>query len=267
MGILNVTPDSFSDGGLHAEPGPAVEAGIRMQEEGAAWLDVGGESTRPGASPVPADVQMRRVVPVISKLARRLRIPISIDTSEPAVARAALDAGASIVNDVQGFRDPAMRKAAAARAAFVVVMHMQGKPASMQVAPSYRDPVEEIVDFLSRQARLLGEAGLPRERIFLDPGIGFGKALAHNLEILRRIREFSALGHPLVVGTSRKSFLGALTGREVGERLPATLGSVAWLAMAGVEIVRVHDVKAAVDCLRVIDAIAGRAPARKAATA
>lgn len=267
MGILNVTPDSFSDGGLHAEPGPAVEAGIRMQEEGAAWLDVGGESTRPGASPVPADVQMKRVVPVISKLARRLRIPISIDTSEPAVARAALDAGASIVNDVQGFRDPAMRKAAAARAASVVVMHMQGKPASMQVAPSYRDPVEEIVDFLSRQARLLGEAGLPRERVFLDPGIGFGKALAHNLEILRRIREFSALGHPLVVGTSRKSFLGALTGREAGERLPATLGSVAWLAMAEVEIVRVHDVKAAVDCLRVIDAIAGRAPARKAATA
>ncbi len=266
MAILNVTPDSFSDGGKNLDPDAAVDAGLRMRDAGAAWIDVGGESSRPGARSVPEEIEKRRVVPVIERLARRIGIPISVDTAKPEVARAALDAGAVMVNDIRGFRDQAMRALVAKRGAAAIVMHMQGEPASMQVSPAYGDPVAEISAFLAGQAALLAAAGLPREKIHLDPGIGFGKTLAHNLEILRRIGEFSALGHPLVVGTSRKSFLGAVTGSPVDDRLAATLGSVAWLALAGVDLVRVHDVKPAVDVIRVLAAIA-ETPTRKALSA
>ena len=256
MGVVNVTPDSFSDGGRFADPDETAGAALRMAEEGAAWIDVGGESTRPGAGPVSVEDVLERVLPVLERLHGRLSVPVSIDTSKPEVARAALEAGASIVNDVRGLRDPALRELAAEHGASVVVMHMQGEPGTMQAAPSYVDPVTEIGAFLSRQAELLHAAGVPREKIHLDPGIGFGKTLAHNIEILRRIGELAALGHPLVVGTSRKSFLGALTGASVEGRLAGTLASVAWLALAGVDVVRVHDVRAAVDCLRVIEALA-----------
>lgn len=257
MAVLNVTPDSFSDGGKHLDEDAAVDAGLRMRDAGAAWIDVGGESSRPGARSVPAETEMRRVVPVIERLARRVGIPISIDTSKPEVAHAALAAGATMVNDIKGFRDPEMRALVVKRGAAALVMHMQGEPVSMQVSPAYGDPVVEVSAFLAAQAGLLASVGVSRDRIYLDPGIGFGKTLAHNLAILRRIGEFAALGFPLAVGTSRKAFLGAVTGSAVDERLAATLGSVAWLALAGVELVRVHDVRQAIDVIRVIEAITG----------
>lgn len=256
MGILNVTPDSFSDGGRHLDPGAAAEAAFRMAEEGACWIDVGGESTRPGADPVPVEEELRRVLPVLSRLAGRIRIPLSIDTSKPAVARAALAAGASVVNDVTGFRDPDMIRAVSENGAAAIVMHMRGTPRDMQRNPVYGDVLDEVAAFLRERASRLVEAGVPPERVYLDPGIGFGKTLAHNVALLARVRAFAALGHPLVVGPSRKSFLGALTGTAVDERLPGTLAAVAWLTLQGVQVVRVHDVKAAVDCIRVVAALA-----------
>ncbi len=255
MGVLNVTPDSFSDGGRFPDPEAAAAAALRMAAEGASWIDVGGESSRPGAAPVSADVERGRVLPVLERLSGRLEIPLSIDTTKPEVARAALAMGASIVNDVTGFTNPAMRDLAAETNAVAVVMHMQGAPASMQTAPSYGDVVSEILEFLAAQTAALESAGVSRDKIYVDPGIGFGKTLAHNLAILSRIDTFAALGFPVVAGPSRKAFIGALTGRPVEDRLAGTLGAVAWMAAKGVSVVRVHDVREAVDCLKVFEAL------------
>lgn len=258
MGVLNLTPDSFHPESRH-DPASAVDAALRMADAGADWIDIGGESTRPGAEPVAEAEEIRRVVPAIHALRRRTPVPLSIDTRKPAVARAALDAGASILNDVGGFRDPEMARLAAASGARLVVMHMRGEPRSMQEDPRYGNVVAELSAFFGERVERLLALGVGRERIWLDPGIGFGKTLDHNLEILRRIGELRTLGFPLLVGTSRKSFLGALTGRtDPRERLAGTLASVCWLALQGVEAVRVHDVPETADALRVIEAVSFR---------
>jgi dihydropteroate synthase len=250
FGIVNVTPDSFSDGGKYAGVPEAVEAGLTMAEEGADVIDIGGESTRPGSQPVPAEEQIRRTVPVIAELAKRLEPhgpAISIDTRLAPVARAALDAGASIVNDITALRDDeAMAPLVASRNAAVVLMHMQGTPATMQKAPTYTDVVAEVRQFLAERIAAATTAGIARERIIADPGIGFGKTTAHNLDILRRAREFRSLGVPLLIGPSRKRFIGeVLRIPEPINRLNGTLAAVAACVLAGVECVRVHDVAAA----------------------
>jgi dihydropteroate synthase len=250
FGILNVTPDSFSDGGQHVGVPEAVEAAFRMVEEGADAIDIGGESTRPGSQPVPAEEQIRRTVPVIVELAKRLEPDgpaISIDTRLAAVAQAALDAGATIVNDITALRDDeAMASLVASRSAGVILMHMQGTPATMQQCPTYTDVVAEIRQFLAERIAAATAAGIARERILADPGIGFGKTTAHNLDILRRAGEFRSLGVPLLIGPSRKRFIGEVLGiSEPIKRLNGTLAAVAACVLAGVECVRVHDVAAA----------------------
>ena len=250
MGILNVTPDSFSDGGRHLDPRAAVAAGLAMKE--ADILDVGGESTRPGAFPVAAAEEIRRVVPVIRALARRGRL-VSIDTSKPDVAAAAFAAGARILNDVTALADPETGRAAARARAPVILMHMRGGPRTMQAAPRYRDVVAEIRSFFSERMERALSLGIPRDRILLDPGIGFGKTLAHNLEILRRLEEFRSLGRPLVVGTSRKSFIGRILDRPAGERRDGTAATVAACVLRGADVVRVHDVREMSDAARMAD--------------
>ena len=256
MGILNVTPDSFSDGGRFLDHARATEHGLQMASEGAAILDVGGESTRPGSQAVPTGDQIRRVVPVIEALSTSVAVPISIDTHDPEVARAALDAGASILNDITALADERMIELAVEREVPVVLMHMQGTPVTMQIEPHYDDVVREVRDFLLARCEKANRLGVPRERLIIDPGIGFGKTLAHNLSILRHIDQFVATGYRVLVGTSRKGFLGTLTGREApGDRVFGTAATVTLCAAAGVSIVRVHDVVAAVDVLRVTYAI------------
>ena len=242
-GILNVTPDSFSDGGRWLEPGAAVEQGLRLIEEGADVLDVGGESTRPGAAEVPAAEERRRVVPVIEALvAAGVKVPLSVDTRKAEVARAALDAGAGIVNDVSaGTHDAALLPLVAERRAGLVLMHMQGEPGTMQRAPTYGDVVLEVRRWLEARRRAALEAGIPAGSLWLDPGIGFGKTLEHNLALLQGLERFTALG-PVLLGASRKSFLGALTGRLPAERLVGSLACAARAAQAGVAAVRGHDV-------------------------
>lgn len=257
MGILNVTPDSFSDGGDFFEKDQAVAAGLRMAEQGAAVLDVGAESTRPGARPVPADEQIRRAVPVIEQLARRVNIPISIDTCDPDVAAAAVQAGASILNDISALADERMARLAAGNHLPVVLMHMQGTPQTMQQNPRYDDVLAEVRDFLSRRASYARSLGIPRERIFLDPGIGFGKTLEHNLLLLRHLEQLVALGFRVLVGPSRKRFIGQLTGRDnPKDRLFGTAAAVALAAAKGASILRVHDVAPMADVLKVARAIA-----------
>jgi dihydropteroate synthase len=259
MGVLNVTPDSFSDGGRYADPGTAVAHGRSLFEAGADLLDVGGESTRPGSQRTPAEEQLRRVLPVIESLRRDLgdQCLLSIDTTRAAVARAALDAGAAIVNDISaGMDDPEMLPLAAARGCPIVLMHMQGTPATMQESPSYRNVVEEVAEHLKERQAAARAAGIAEHRILLDPGIGFGKAAHHNLELLRRLSELAALGRPLVLGTSRKGFLGRITGEtDPHDRLFATAASVAWCVANQAAIVRVHDVEPIVKVVRVIRAI------------
>jgi dihydropteroate synthase len=250
VGILNVTPDSFSDGGKYFEPAAAVEAGCRMADEGADVVDVGGESTRPGSGYVPADEQIRRTQPVIAELTKCFGPggpAISIDTRLAAVAKAALDAGATIINDVSALRDdPALAHLAADRGAGVVLMHMKGTPADMQHKPAYRDVVGEIREFWEDRIAAAVRAGIPRERIIVDPGIGFGKTTAHNLEILGRLAELRELLVPVMVGPSRKRFIGEVLGIEQSaDRLMGTMAAVAACVLAGVELVRVHDVAAA----------------------
>lgn len=243
MGILNVTPDSFSDGAAYMEPERAVERALEMEEEGADSIDIGGESTRPFAEPVSELEELNRVIPVIEMLAGRLSIPISIDTWKSSVARSALQAGAEIVNDVSGGTfDPGMWEVVASSGAGLVVMHTRGRPQEMQLETSYRSLVPEIIDFLRDRIEHAASCGIPRERIVLDPGIGFGKSTEGNLEILRRLSEFSVLGRPLLIGTSRKSFIGKVLGRQVGERLFGTAATVALAVAGGASIVRVHDV-------------------------
>lgn len=255
MGILNVTPDSFADGGRYGSAASAVDAGLRMVEEGADILDVGGESTRPGAEPVAEDEEIRRVVPVIEGLASA-GVPISIDTRKAGVARAALAAGASIVNDVSGARDPEMFETVAACGAGLVLMHMRGDPRDMQVSPEYGDVVSEVRTYLNERVESAIFAGITADRIAIDPGIGFGKTLEHNLSLLRNLSSFSGLRCPIVVGPSRKRFIGAvLDDAPVEDRLEGTAGAVAWLAAIGADIVRVHDVREMSRVVRVVDAI------------
>jgi dihydropteroate synthase len=250
MGVVNVTPDSFSDGGAFDEPADAIAHGRRLAAEGAGILDVGGESTRPGAAPVPAEEELRRVLPVVEGLARSARV--SIDTMKLAVAEAALDAGATYVNDVTAFRhDPDLAGLVADRGADCCLMHMLGEPRTMQRDPRYGDVVSEVKAFLADRLAFAVVAGVPEERIQLDPGIGFGKTLEHNLELLRRLGELTELGRPVVVGTSRKSFLGRITGRDVAERVPATIATCVLALERGARVFRVHDVAEVADALKV----------------
>lgn len=256
MGVVNVTPDSFSDGGLFLDADAAVAHGEQLVEEGAGILDVGGESTRPGAAEVGAEEELARVEPVVGGLAGAATV--SIDTSKASVAAAALGAGASIVNDVTALRgDPEMAAVCADGEAGLVLMHMQGDPRTMQAEPRYDDVVDDVRAFLSERLEAALAAGVGEERVWLDPGIGFGKTLDHNLELLRRLGELRQLGRPLVVGTSRKSFIGRIDGSEVGERLGGTIASSVLAAAEGAEVLRVHDVAAAAQALRVAAAILG----------
>ena len=263
MGVVNVTPDSFSDGGRFLDPDAAVAQALRLAEEGADLVDVGGESTRPGAPPVPADDEVRRVVPVIQRLrARGFALPISIDTWKGAVARAALAAGAGLVNDVTGLSDADLGRAAAEAGAPVVLQHTRGTPADMASRASYGDVAAEVARELEDALRRAEAAGVPRERTILDPGLGFAKTAEQTVELLARVGELRALGRPLLVGPSRKSFIGKVTGAPVAERLPGTLAAVAACVLAGVELLRVHDVAAVRQAALVAAAIrdARRAP-------
>jgi dihydropteroate synthase len=256
MGVVNVTPDSFSDGGRFLDADAAVEHGLRLAAEGADILDIGGESTRPGADPVGADEELRRVVPVIERLARSGQARLSIDTTKAGVARAALEAGACLVNDVSALRfDPDMAALVAETGAGCCLMHMLGEPRTMQENPRYEDVVSDVKAFLEERLAFAVGEGIDEERVWLDPGIGFGKTVEHNLELLRRLDEIVAIGRPVVVGTSRKSFLGKLVGgRGEGERLPGTIATNVLALERGASVFRVHDVAPNADALAVATA-------------
>jgi dihydropteroate synthase len=262
MGVLNVTPDSFSDGGKYASPDAALTRAAQMADEGADLIDVGGESTRPGSDPVGDDEQIRRVVPVITQVAKRIPLLISVDTTRAAVARAALDAGADVVNDISaGTDDPGLFPLIARRRAPVILMHMRGRPKTMQQSPHYEDVVAEVSGFLNDRLIDAGIHGIDVERILLDPGIGFGKSAQHNLELLRRLMELTVLGRPVVIGTSRKRFVSQITGEgtdDPSQRHFGTAATVAWSVANGAAIVRVHDVGPMRRVVRMIDAIVGR---------
>ena len=255
MGIVNVTPDSFSDGGQHASVQAAVEHGLKLVSEGADLLDVGGESTRPGADPVDEATELARVLPVIEALVAQTTVPISIDTTKPSVMRAALAAGAGMVNDVMALREDGALAAVAESNAAVVLMHMQGQPRSMQAAPHYDDVVGEVHRFLTERVFACEMSGIDKRRILIDPGFGFGKALEHNMALLAQLRRFTELGVPVLAGFSRKSSLGELTGRRVDERLSASVAAHLIAVQNGAMFVRVHDVAATVDALKVWAAV------------
>jgi dihydropteroate synthase len=261
MGIVNVTPDSFSDGGRFFDASAAIAHGLRLAAEGADFLDIGGESTRPRAEQVSEDEELRRVLPVIEQLAREVTIPLSIDTSKANVARAAIEAGAEIINDVTGLEgDAAMIGVAAEMGVAVCVMHMQGTPRTMQDNPTYRDVVAEVGEYLARQRDALVAAGLSADRICLDPGLGFGKTTEHNLKLMANCQAFHALGCPLLLGPSRKSFLGKIIGDTLADRTSATIGAALSLARQGVQIIRLHDVRPVREALLAFDAAGGLAP-------
>lgn len=265
-GIVNVTPDSFSDGGEHFDVDAAVAHGLRLVEEGADLLDVGGESTRPGAADVDEAEELRRVVPVIEALARATAVPISVDTSKPAVMRAAVAAGAGLVNDVYALRRDGALDAVAELGVPVCLMHMQGEPRSMQADPQYDDVVGEIKRFLADRLFACELAGIPRKKLLVDPGFGFGKTLEHNVTLLRELQQFSSLSATLLVGLSRKSFLGTLAGRAAAsERVHASVAAALIAAQRGAAILRVHDVAATVDALRIWQPVAHPARLRAAA--
>lgn len=256
MGIVNVTPDSFSDGGQFDQVDTAVAHALELIAEGAGVLDIGGESTRPNAIPVTLDEELRRVIPVIEALvARDIPVPISIDTYKPAVMRAAIAAGASIVNDVRGLQEDGALEAVVNSNAGVCIMHMQGTPQSMQVAPHYEDVVAEVKAFLRMQRDTCLSAGIAKERIMLDPGFGFGKTRAHNIALAKALPQLLDLNCPLLVGLSRKSVLGQMTGNDVDARLHASVAAAVISAMQGVHLLRVHDVKATVEALKVVAAL------------
>lgn len=258
MGILNVTPDSFSDGGRYLRAEDAVARGVQMAAEGADLIDLGGESTRPGARNVPLQEELDRVVPVVERLANAVNVPLSIDTSKAEVARQALAAGASIINDVTALRgDPLMASVVAQARASVILMHMRGTPRTMQRLARYRDVVVEVLAFLRSAARRAEEAGIERRRILIDPGLGFGKTVAHNLQLMAALDRFAASEYPVVIGPSRKSFIAKTLKDEAGDRLAGTLACVAAAQRAGVRVVRVHDVKATVQYIRMLEAIDG----------
>jgi dihydropteroate synthase len=256
MGIVNVTPDSFSDGGEFLDPERAIAHGQKLAAEGADVLDVGGESTRPGAEAVPAEEELRRVRPVVEALAADEGPEVSIDTSKSAVAAVALDAGATIVNDVTAFRaDPDLAALCAERDSELILMHMLGDPRTMQENPTYDDVVEEVKAFLADRIEFAVSAGVDEERIWVDPGIGFGKTVEHNLELHRRLRELAELGRPIAFGSSRKSFIGKLTGAPVDERVGGTIASCVIAYANGADILRVHDVRPVREALTVAEAI------------
>jgi dihydropteroate synthase len=255
MGVLNVTPDSFSDGGRHADAAAAIEHGVAMAAEGAAIIDVGGESTRPGAADVRVQEELERVVPVIEALVRRVRVPVSVDTSKPEVMRAALAAGASLVNDVKALAAPGALEAVAGSRAAVCLMHMQGEPRTMQAAPSYTDVVGEVRQFLADRVLACVAAGIGRERICVDPGIGFGKRPEHNLALLASIDRLAEPDRPVLVGVSRKSLVGIITGRPPEGRLAGSVAFAALAVMGGAAIIRAHDVAETVDAVKVASAL------------
>jgi dihydropteroate synthase len=258
MGIVNVTPDSFSDGGKFLATEAAVDHALKLVAQGADILDIGGESTRPGAEPVGEEQELRRVIPVVEKLSQRIKIPISVDTSKPAVARAALAAGASIVNDVAAATrtDFAMWEIVAEYRAGYVVMHAQGSPLTMQENPHYADVVHQVGEFFSeRLSQMLNEAGVPMEQVVLDPGIGFGKTLEHNLQLLAGLRSFTKWRRPLLVGVSRKSFIEKLLAAPVAERLPASLACTTLALATGAQIIRTHDVPETRMAMRMTEAV------------
>lgn len=264
MGIVNVTADSFYDGGRYATPDRAVAHAIELVEQGADILDVGGESTRPGAAPVEEDEEIRRIIPVVTELARRVAVPISVDTTKAVVAERALDAGAAIINDVSAMRFDARMAGVVARfGAGVVLMHMQGTPQTMQVAPCYRDVVQEIVRFLEERMTAALEAGLAKSQIVLDPGIGFGKLLEHNLDILNHLSTFAMLNRPLLVGLSRKAFIGQIVDRPVDRREWGTAAAVALAVDRGAQILRVHDVAMMADVVKVASALKAQSPSAR----
>jgi dihydropteroate synthase len=257
MGILNVTPDSFSDGGRYLDPEAAADQAFNLEAEGADILDLGGESTRPHATPVPEQEELRRVLPVLEKVQGRLRIPISIDTMKPGVARAAIERGAVMVNDVAANRTSGeMWDLVAEAGVAYVAMHMQGLPQTMQSAPLYHDVVSQVNDFFAERLGCLGARGVRPEQVVLDVGLGFGKTAEHNVRLLAALEEFGKWGRPLLVGASRKSFIGAVAGvEEAGQRLPGSLAAACWAWQAGAQILRVHDVAATRQALAVTGAI------------
>ncbi|HEX8648233.1 MAG TPA: dihydropteroate synthase [Thermoleophilaceae bacterium] len=258
MGVVNVTPDSFSDGGEFLDADAAVAHGQRLAGEGADILDVGGESTRPGADPVPEGVEMQRVVPVVERLAQTGGLRVSIDTVKLAVAEAAIQAGARVVNDVTAFRQaPELAGLVASSGATCCLMHMQGEPRTMQLDPRYDEVVSDVKAFLEERLAFAVGEGVPEERVWLDPGIGFGKTLEHNLELLRRLDEIVAIGRPVVIGTSRKSFLGKITGRDEKQRLGGTIATNVMAYERGAAVFRVHDVQPVADALKVAAATVG----------
>lgn len=254
MGIVNVTPDSFSDGGKFNTTEKAIAHALQLVEEGADILDIGGESTRPGATPVPLDEELKRVIPVIEGL-RDVGVPLSIDTYKPQVMQAAITASADIVNDVCALREPQALEIVATSQAGVCLMHMQGRPQTMQVDPQYDDVVSEVRDFLKDRLDAAVQAGIDRSRIVLDPGFGFGKRTAHNLTLLNHLNDIQALGLPLLIGLSRKSVLGQVVGSSVDERVHASIAASVVSVMKGANIVRVHDVKPTIDALKIVQAV------------
>ena len=255
MGVINVTPDSFSDGGRYVDSAAAVTHALRMIDEGAGLIDVGGESTRPGAQSVSVEEEINRVVPVIEALAARTNIPISVDTSKPAVMTAAVRAGASMINDVRALREPGAIQAAAQTAATICLMHMQGEPRTMQADPRYSDVVAEVRDFLRERTEACLASGIAKNRLVVDPGIGFGKRLEHNLALLAGLPTLTALGWPVLIGVSRKSMFGTLLGRAVDERVAGGVAIATAAVLAGASIVRTHDVAATVDAVKVAVAL------------
>lgn len=255
LGVLNVTPDSFSDGGRFASTEDAIEAGLKLAREGADVVDVGGESTRPGSSPVPVQEELVRVVPVVRALTEA-GVSVSIDTRKPAVALECLRAGAQIVNDIYALQAPGMIELCAEWGCTVCLMHMKGEPQTMQQSPDYEDVVDEVFNFLGERVRQCEIGGIAHDRIWIDPGIGFGKTVFHNLSLLRALPGLASMGHPVLVGVSRKSFLGKITGVEdPGDRLEATLAAEVFAALAGAEIIRTHDVRATRRALAVLSAL------------
>ncbi|PPC86525.1 MAG: dihydropteroate synthase [Methylotenera sp.] len=255
MGIVNVTPDSFSDGGKFAQTDLAIEHALSLVEQGADILDIGGESTRPNATPVSLQQELERVIPVIEGLVKQIKIPISIDTYKPQVMQAAIKAGASVVNDVRALQENGAIDIVAASDAGVCLMHMQGMPQTMQINPQYNDVVAEVKTFLQQRLTLCETAGINKSRILLDPGFGFGKTREHNITLIQHLASFSTMGQPLLVGLSRKSVLGQVTGNDVDARIYSSVAASVISAMVGAKILRVHDVKATVEALKIVTAI------------
>lgn len=258
IGALNVTPDSFSDGGKFFKLEDAIKQGMKMTEEGADIIDVGGESTRPESDPVPIQEELSRVIPVISSLSKKIDVPISIDTYKAEVAKQALDAGAQMINDISALRfDPEMKKVAGEFGVPIVLMHIKGTPKNMQADPWYEDVIVEITEYLKQSIKIACDAGIDSEKIMIDPGIGFGKRLEDNLNILKNLKRFSILGCPILIGCSRKSFIGKILDLPMEERLEGSLAALAVAVMKGANIVRVHDVKESKRVVSVVDAITG----------